>query len=120
MHDSGAPPRQSCNSKRKFQTQSNLFTLRLFEKLGFTATDEFDNLGQTSGKLGEILFVEKNLMPVVGTASIGIAQLAALGDRDEIIVSARSLHIEKIGPTSGFHGFRHDPVAAILAVRVQF
>lgn len=77
----------------------------MFEKFGFVALYELDDIRQSAREFREILLVKKYLVPVETDASVAVDFLAALGNREKIIVAARRPDIEKICSASGFYRF---------------
>ena len=55
-------------------------------------------------------------MPVVRETPVGVLHLAALGDRQEIVVAARGTHIEEISAAAGFHGFGKNLVSIFFRI----
>ena len=90
----------------------------MFEKFGFVALYELYNLRQSARKFREILLVKEYLVPVETDASVAVDFLAALGNREVIIVAACRPDIEKIGSASGFHRFRKNLVALFLGFAI--
>lgn len=69
--------------------------LLLFEELGLGLADKGNHFGKTVAEFDKILLVEENLVAVEDHRPVGIALLAALGDGQEIIVTACGTHIKK-------------------------
>lgn len=78
--------------------------LPLDDALGLGGADKLDGFEQPGCELVEILLVEEDLVPVVARPPVGVDELAALGDGDEVVVGAGGAHVEKIGATTCLHG----------------